>query len=402
MKTKFILAASLLFAVSLTQALADSWIGSAVNVNGTWYTTKTLGWNPAPESFDGKNLGEISALYLGGLSLVYPETNDTQAETMTMGYKIDGVQQPDITLTFFEYEGNNRKYQSGGSSFVDYLIDISDLSEEVEHTIEVWFVCNIKNYGNNYDLWDSNGGNNFKATFKKKAPTPLANSSDIATVMEAAEGNPVDVQLNGLTLYKDTYWNTLCLPFSLTTVEIETSPLAGAVINGLTESTLDDEGTLTLNFNAVTSITAGTPYIIKWTSEEDAVVNPIFTGVTLSTSKAGFVEGDFMFVGNFDPETSIDGQDFLYLGAENTLYYPEEPVSIGAFRAFFGTTLDTSGEAKAFVLNFDDDNETTSIKQISNVSTLSNLYFTLDGRRINGKPATAGLYIHNGKKVVIK
>ena len=45
MKTRIIsLAALLLFAASATSAFADAWIGSAVNVNGTWYSTKTLGW----------------------------------------------------------------------------------------------------------------------------------------------------------------------------------------------------------------------------------------------------------------------------------------------------------------------------------------------------------------------
>jgi len=29
-------------------------------------------------------------------------------------------------------------------------------------------------------------------------------------------------------------------------------------------------------------------------------------------------------------------------------------------------------------------------------------WFSLDGRRLGGKPAKAGLYIRNGKKVVIK
>ena len=29
-------------------------------------------------------------------------------------------------------------------------------------------------------------------------------------------------------------------------------------------------------------------------------------------------------------------------------------------------------------------------------------WFSLDGRKLGGKPAKAGLYIHNGRKVVIK
>ena len=402
MKTRIIsLAVLLLFAASVTSAFAGAWIGSAVNVNGTWYSTKTLGWGEGePSLFNGQDLGEIYSLTLGGLSLVYPESGDTQPETMTMGYKIDGVQRPDITLTFTEYDGNNRKYQTGGNIYVNYPIDISNLSVG-EHTIEVWFVCYINQYGIGYNLWDSNGGNNYVAKFWKKAPTSLAKAEDIANAMKAANNERIDVQLNGLKLYKDKCWNTLCLPFDLTTEKIEAYPLAGVVINELSESTLDDNGTLTLNFSKATAINAGTPYIIKWTSSSDPVKDPIFTGVILSKNGAGFVDGDYIFTGCFDAE-DLQGQEYLYLGAENTLYWPETPVQIGPFRAYFMKPNDKEAEAKSFVLNFDDDNESTGIKQISNLSNSSNSYITLDGRRINGKPATAGLYIINGKKVVFK
>ena len=404
MKTRIIsLAALLLFAASVTSAFAGAWIGSAVNVNGTWYSTKTLGWGEGePSLFNGQDLGEIYSLTLGGLSLVYPESGDTQPETMTMGYKIDGVQRPDITLTFTEYDGNNRKYQTGGNIYVNYPIDISNLSVG-EHTIEVWFVCYINQYGTGYNLWDSNDSKNYVATFKRKAPTPLANAEDIANAMIAANNHRIDVQLKGLKLYKDKCWNTLCLPFSLTTEEIAKSPLAGVVINELSESTVDNNGTLTLNFKEATAITAGTPYIVKWESEADPIEDPVFTGVKLSTSEPSRADGDYIFYGCFKP-VSISGQEYLYLGAENTLYYPESPIEIGAFRAYF-IAGEESGNAKSIVLNFDDDNESTGIKQISNLSNTSNLsnsYITLDGRRLTTQPTTAGLYIINGKKVVIK
>ncbi len=407
MKTRIIsLAALLLFAASATSAFADAWIGSAVNVNGTWYSTKTLGWGVGePSLFHGQDFGEIYSLTLGGLSLVYPESGDTQPETMTMGFKIDGVQQPDFTLTYVgqdENNNNNRKYQTGGNIFRNYTIDISNLSVG-EHTIEVWFVCYINQNGKGYNLWDSNDSKNYVAKFWKKAPAPLANAEEIANAMKAANNERIDVQLNGLTLYKDKCWNTLCLPFDLTTEKIEASPLAGAVINELSESTVDDNGTLTLNFEEATAITAGKPYIVKWESDADPIENPIFTGVKLSTSEPSRADGDYIFYGCFKP-VSISGQEYLYLGAENTLYYPESPIEIGAFRAYF-IASEESGNAKSIVLNFGDDNESTGIKQISNLSNTSNLsnsYITLDGRRLLSQPTSAGLYIINGKKVLIK
>ena len=109
-----------------------------------------------------------------------------------------------------------------------------------------------------------------------------------------------------------------------------------------------------------------------------------------------------MFTGCFDP-VSFSGPEYLYLGAENTLYYPETPVEVGAFRAYFEIISDEPAEIKSIVLNFDE--ETTSIKTISESSDHSknsDSYFTLDGRRLTTQPTTAGLYIINGKKVLIK
>lgn len=401
MKTNLLtIAATLLLAASVSSVFADNWIGnSAVNVNGTWYYAgSNLTWCSGG-AFHGANLGEISALHLGGQSQVYDNKTGAHwnaGRTINMFYKIDGANTepiPNIPLTIFAWEGygNNMAFQSGGSSFSGTPIDISGFEAGSTHTIEVFFQATCDD-GNN--VWDSNNSNNYKATFTIKAPKIVESSADFENV---SEGD--DVKLSGLTLYKDGYWNTLCLPFSLSQGDVEMSELAGADIRQLSSSSLSSDGTLTLNFSEVSSITAGTPYIIKW-NEGSHIVDPIFTGVTISANEPGYKEGDYMFTGCFVP-TGIDGQEYLYLGADNYLYYPSESVTIGAFHAYF-VAGNSQAEAKAFVLNFDDDNETTGIKQISNLSNLSNSYFTLDGRRLNDKPATPGLYIINGKKVVIK
>jgi hypothetical protein len=44
---------------------------------------------------------------------------------------------------------------------------------------------------------------------------------------------------------------------------------------------------------------------------------------------------------------------------------------------------------------------TTEIGTIS-VERDNNTWFSIDGRKLNGKPVKKGLYINNGKKLVIK
>ena len=91
-------------------------------------------------------------------------------------------------------------------------------------------------------------------------------------------------------------WNTLCLPFSLSTEQLAASPLAGAEKKTLVSSEFNNNtGTLSLNFTAdadnLTSIVAGKPYIIKWEKAPDYqntneynLYEPTFTNVTIADS----------------------------------------------------------------------------------------------------------------------
>ncbi len=92
------------------------------------------------------------------------------------------------------------------------------------------------------------------------------NGEKNAYLIDVSVGKIMKVALVDRTLYTDGYWNTLCVPFSLDNSQIAASPLAGATIMELAtdQSSLNDEGVLTLNFTEVSSIMAGTPYIIKW------------------------------------------------------------------------------------------------------------------------------------------
>ena len=221
------------------------------------------------------------------------------------------------------------------------------------------------------------------------------------------------VALSGRTLYKDGSWNTLCLPFAVN--DFTGTPLEGATVKTL-ESASFDNGTLTLNFseNSLTSIEAGKPYIVKWTKEEgyvddDAhnIVNPMFNEVTISNTTADVTTDEVIFRSIFSPYTvSGENRSLLYLGADNTLYYPSDAMTIGSCRAYFqlqgGLTAGdpaTPNAISAFKLNFGDD-ESTGITT-TNYTNPSDAWYTIDGQLLNGKPTQKGIYINNGKKVVI-
>ena len=121
------------------------------------------------------------------------------------------------------------------------------------------------------------------------------------------------------------------------------------------------------------------------------------------------VETDYVnFAGSFSPiSLAANDKTVLYLGDDNTLYYPNADMTVGSCRAVFLlndlSTDDPVSGARAFVLNFGE--ESTDIVSISKVSGKEGVvfgWFTLDGRRLSSKPTEKGVYINNGHKVVIK
>ena len=90
------------------------------------------------------------------------------------------------------------------------------------------------------------------------------------------------------------------------------------------------------------------------------------------------------------------------MGADNTLYYPANGAYINACRAYF--KLDGSAPVRAFVLNFGDDDDVTAIAEMVNgqSSMVNDTWCTLSGVKLAKKPTRPGIYIHNGKKIIIK
>lgn len=244
----------------------------------------------------------------------------------------------------------------------------------------------------------------------------VKNSTRIANY----DGQIAAVTLSDRTLIKDGYWNTICMPFDLT---IAGSPLAGATIKKLDTTssvqygeneyhTTGIEGDcLYLNFAEATSIVAGVPYIIKWGIASDHpgtnITNPVFTNVTINANASTEVSftGGGKFVGTYNAKrfTTADLGQYLIMGGDNTLYYTKAGAGIGACRAYFQVP-EGSASIKMFNLNFSDYSTTT---KITNTNLADQTYedgewWTLSGMKLNGKPSEKGVYLFNGKKVVIQ
>ena len=270
-----------------------------------------------------------------------------------------------------------------------------------------------------------NSAVNFTARFREINISLADNADNIETIIAYYYKTVSQVTLTGRTLTKDGKWNTLCLPFNVD--DISTSPLAGATIKELDNSaegtSLSGAGELTLKFKTATAIEAGKPYIIKWDNTSGTISAPVFTGVTftsISPTEVVSNDGKVKFVGQFSP-FSIDEDDLveiLYVASGNKIGYSSKVRTLKSCRAHFwvkpndGEGSETPSPA-ALMINVDfDDDEITGITNTDftdrdssdsyNSCSKANAWYSLDGRRLDSKPTQKGIYIVNGRKVVIK
>lgn len=247
----------------------------------------------------------------------------------------------------------------------------------------------------------------------------LNENTSNSTAIQNANGQMSEVTLSGRTLYKDGKWNTLCLPFNFSAEQIAAhKDFAGAKLMELNTDGKNGfdamDGTLYLAFKEATAINAGVPYLVKWDAAGADFTSPVFFGVTINATASTTVSdhddelAEVQMVGCYSPVSVVaNDKSILFLGDNNTLYYSTENRNIRSCRAYFSVPYinQTPGaKARAFVLNFDDEEATGIITVNGSGLTVgdSDTWYTIDGVRLSGKPTQRGIYINNGNKVVIQ
>ena len=201
----------------------------------------------------------------------------------------------------------------------------------------------------------------------------------------------VDVVLNR-TITADK-WSTICLPFNISATDLGTALSTTVTLAGITGY---NSGTKEIGTESLTSITANVPCFIKTSS--DVSGEAIISGVTIvEGTPEKVISGDFKLVGTYSSGKIATGNYFF---SNNQLYKSIGNSNIKSFRAYF--TSVPAGAAGARIMFFDD--ETTGISDAMRLNDKGQMtndsYFDLQGRRV-AQPAK-GLYIVNGKKVIIK
>lgn len=206
------------------------------------------------------------------------------------------------------------------------------------------------------------------------------------------------------TLSKD-YWNTFCVPFALDAEQVAQYFGEGTQLRTY-------EGNYNNNivyFATVDNIEAGKPYIMK---PGNAVVqNPTFEGVSMVATgldKNGNPQavGDASTVqmkGIYNQVLLKTDKTELFLGDNDLFYYPIDDIdarTIGGLRAYFIVPQGT--DIKKLRANLD--GTPTSLGTIFDTEESNAPVYNLQGQCVGNslRALKSGIYIQNGKKVVVK
>ena len=234
---------------------------------------------------------------------------------------------------------------------------------------------------------------------------------ETSTTAPAASGGPVDIQVK--RTIKANEWSTLVLPFDMTEAQLKEALGSDVKLAEFedyeAEYTGDDVTGLTVNFvatNLSDGFYANYPYLVKTSKditeffvtatidpdEEDAVAE--FTNGKTGPKKEVYGK----LIGTYHAGDAIPA-DGLFLSG-NKFWYSTGATIIKAFRAYFEFIEVLSGVAEAKV-RFMVDEDAAAIEGIT-PDMENGVWYTLDGRQLNGKPTEKGVYIVDGKKVLIK
>lgn len=218
------------------------------------------------------------------------------------------------------------------------------------------------------------------------------------------------------TLKKDV-WNTICLPFAMTEAQLKSAfgdDVELAYLN--TENAYSvNENAITINFNlweVSWGLLANYPLLIKTSATiEDFTVDNVDVVADESAAETSvqWVKSEksstppfptiqvlyAKYIGTLKAGTSIPADNLFLSG--NRFYYSTGTTTIKGFRGYFYfKDFNSSAFAPEFVIN----GETTNIEGLQIVDGDGRIY-NLNGQHVEN-PTKKGVYIQNGKKVVMK
>lgn len=238
----------------------------------------------------------------------------------------------------------------------------------------------------------------------------LDDNKDLTPIINAAaeKGGTYNIRFSSREVVIDN-WDVLCLPFDVTPAQLSNAFGYAAIARLVKES---DDGDIHFEVSVSSTIPAGTPFLMNvgdtYKTKDNFKKVVTFTGMTVKAVEATTAVSDASgnrFISTFSPvELSGDKVMYLYDGAWHDA---EEPVTLRPLRCYIDFSDNTLTESPKIII---DDPGASAIIEVTGFNkresagkgSLYNGWYTLTGTRLTEAPTTKGIYIHQGRKVIIK
>jgi hypothetical protein len=237
----------------------------------------------------------------------------------------------------------------------------------------------------NYVFHVQSGNNMVLTDFEiKKAASQVLEFAD-GSVPTYAPGTYPTVKISR-TLTADK-WATAIYPFEISNEDVDEI----AVLYDYFEDT--DE----LYFDYADNSVANKPFLMRSYGTTDEIV--LKDVVVAAAEASNDVKGELSFVGVYKETEVSRGEDVKnFVLKDNTIYRVGANVAtINPYRAYFQVAQPGEEARLSF---FIDGQQTTGIEGVKAEKSLNGVIYNLNGQRV--EKANKGLYISNGKKVVLK
>ena len=211
-------------------------------------------------------------------------------------------------------------------------------------------------------------------------------------------------------------WETIALPFTVQTITHEQRGVIAPFGNTASNTHFWLRRLTSNGLQAVPTIEANTAYLISMPNSEEYVAEYNLPGrVTFSAENATVPmteivkdeSADYVMTPCFTNAAAKQGIYVLNVGEQRS-GYPEGSIFESNYRAVlpFQAYVEHKGSnpAPPYFIVGDLGGDTTGIDAtlMNSERVNSEAWYTLDGRKLQGKPTQKGVYITNGKKVIIK
>ena len=227
----------------------------------------------------------------------------------------------------------------------------------------------------------------------------------------AGETQKKDVTFGDFTMYAEK-WYALVLPFETTVAEVSRE-FGYAIVDLLNTDNNQNAVSFKLHMQ---EIHANTPFIIK-VYEQMNMNEVVFEGKTVvNPAAAALVQTDAFgnkFTGTYSAKNAgwLAGQDYLFSVAETkNTYGPAVNGATPAATSYLNPvcayiTYKNAQNSNAAILYIEEpDGSTTAISAIAADGEMipAQGWYTINGVKLETVPTQKGIYINNGKKIVIK